>query len=308
MKFGVNILNFGSGTNPKSILARAQTAEAMGFHSALISDHVAITPDVRPRYPEPFYDTFATLSWLAGQTSTIELGTTVCVLPYRHPVQMARLTANIDQFSEGRFTFGVGIGGNKLEFAVLGVPANKRGAISNEYLEIVHALWTEEEVTFHGQFVTIDEVSGVHPYVTDERPHPPVWVGGRSDAAMRRAIRFDAAWHPNRMSQAWLLDSGLPRMRELAAELDRPVPALCPRVPVQIMANPVADADRVFGVGTIDQIHEDFRLLEEVGAEHVLLDWYVASDPTTISDDDRNWRAIRLLTEQVIDVGNERVR
>ncbi|MDA1035862.1 MAG: LLM class flavin-dependent oxidoreductase, partial [Chloroflexi bacterium] len=152
MKFGVNILNFGSGTNPKSLLARAQRAEAQGFHSVLISDHVAITPDVRPRYPEPYYDTFATLSWLAGQTSTIQLGTTVCVLPYRHPVLMARLAANIDQFSDGRFIFGVGVGGNKLEFAVLGVPVEKRGAISNEYLEIIHALWSEEEVTYHGRF------------------------------------------------------------------------------------------------------------------------------------------------------------
>jgi hypothetical protein len=74
------------------------------------------------------------------------------------------------------------------------------------------------------------------------------------------------------------------------------------------MQQPVVDDDRALGVGTIDQIHEDFKLLEDLGAEHVLLDWYVISDSTTISDDDRNWRAIRLLTEQVIDVGNERVR
>ena len=308
MKFGVNILNFGSGTNPKSILARTQTAEAMGFHTALISDHIAITPDVRPRYPEPFYDTFATLSWLAGQTSTIALGTTVCVLPYRHPVHTARLTANIDQFSEGRFIFGVGVGGNKLEFDVLGVDVTKRGAISNEYLEIIHALWTEEEVTYHGRYVTIDDVSGVKPYVDGERTHPPVMVGGRSDAAMRRTIRFDAAWHPNRIPRTWLVDEGLPRMRELAAELDRPMPTLSPRIPVQILDKPVSEEGRVFGVGTIDQIHEDYKLLEELGTENVLLDWYVSSDPTTISDDDRNWRAIKLMTEEVIDVGNERVR
>ena len=97
-------------------------------------------------------------------------------------------------------------------------------------------------------------------------------------------------------------------MRELAAELERPWPALCPRVKVQIMAKPVAEEDRLVGVGNLDQIHEDFKALDELGAEHVLLDWYVASDPTTISDDDRNWRAVKLLTEQVIDVGNGRVR
>lgn len=308
MKFGINILNFGSGTNPMSLLARAQTAESLGFQSVLISDHIAITPDVRPRYSEPYYDTFATLSWIAGQTATIQLGTTVCVLPYRHPVLTARLAANIDQFSGGRFIFGVGIGGNRLEFDVLGMDVTKRGAVSNEYLEIIYALWTEEEVTYHGRFVTIDDVSGIQPHVSGERTHPPVWVGGRSDAAMRRAIRFDAAWHPNGMTQAWLRDSGMPRMSELAAELDRPVPALCPRIRVQIMAKPVADEGRIFGVGTIDQLHEDLKLLDELGAEHVLLDWYVAGDPTTISDDDKNWRAVKLLTEQVIDVGNERVR
>ena len=97
-------------------------------------------------------------------------------------------------------------------------------------------------------------------------------------------------------------------MSELAAELDRPVPALCPRIRMQIMAKPVADESRIFGVGTIDQLHEDLKLLDELGAEHVLLDWYVAGDSTTISDDDKNWRAVKLLTEQVIDVGNERVR
>ncbi|MDA1036452.1 MAG: LLM class F420-dependent oxidoreductase, partial [Chloroflexi bacterium] len=83
---------------------------------------------------------------------------------------------------------------------------------------------------------------------------------------------------------------------------------LCPRVKVQITEKPVAEEDRLVGVGNLDQIHEDFKALDELGAEHVLLDWYVPSDPTTISDDDRNWRAIRLLSEQVIDIGNGRVR
>jgi probable F420-dependent oxidoreductase len=308
VKVGVTVLNFGRGTTPESLLARARITEAMGFHSAFISDHVAITPDVRARYPEPFYDTFATLAWLAGQTERITLGTTVCVLPYRHPVEMARLTANIDQFSRGRFVFGVGVGGNKLEFSVLGVPVERRGAISNEYLEVIHALWTQDELTYHGRFVTLDDVSGVQTYRTEGRPNPPVWVGGRSDAAMRRTVRFDAAWHPNRMTPRWLRDTGLPRLREIADDMGGKMPALCPRIQLEITDKPIEGDDRIFGVGTLEQIHEDFVLLDQLGAEHVILDWYVHGDPQTVPSDEDGWRQLSLLADQVLDLNNEQVR
>src|SRR5687767_9039486 len=101
MKVGVNILNFGPGAAPDKLLAWAQLSESLGYHSVMISDHIAITPSVRPRYSEPFFDTFMTLSWLAGQTKRVALGTTVCVLPYRHSVLTAREVANIDNFSGG---------------------------------------------------------------------------------------------------------------------------------------------------------------------------------------------------------------
>src|SRR4051794_41216821 len=90
MKVGVNILNFGPGAEPDTLLRWAQVSEALGYHSVMISDHVAITPSVATRYPEPYYDTFATLAWLAGQTTKVQLGTTVVVLPYRHAVLTAR--------------------------------------------------------------------------------------------------------------------------------------------------------------------------------------------------------------------------
>ena len=308
MKVGVNILNFGRGTDPQSILSRARIAESMGFHSAMISDHIALTPDVRARYPEPFYDCFTTLSWLAGQTSRIELGTTVCVLPYRHPVEVARLAANIDQFSGGRFIFGVGVGGNGQEFGVLGVPRERRGAITNEYLEIIHALWTEQEVTYHGRFVQLDDVAGIQAHVDGDRLHPPVWVGGRSDAALTRAIRFGADWHPNRMTPGWLRDTGLPRLQELTTQLGGREPALCPRVQIEITEQTVDSDDRILGVGTLEQVREDFALLERLGAEHVLLDWYVHSDPATVQSDEQAWRQLALVAEQVVDLQQQAVR
>src|SRR5437764_9279315 len=110
MKFGVNILNFGPGASPNTLERWARLAEAFGYDFAMISDHVAITPDVAAQYPAPFYDPFVTLAWLAGTTKRIALGTSVIILPYRHPLQTARMSAVVDQLSGGRFIFGVGVG------------------------------------------------------------------------------------------------------------------------------------------------------------------------------------------------------
>src|SRR5215475_6260342 len=156
MRVGVNILNFGPGVGADALGRWARLAEDLGYHSVMISDHVAMTADVRQRYPEPFYDPFTTLAWMAGQTTRVQLGTTVCVLPYRHPILMARLAANIDTLSGGRFIFGVGVGNpnSKLEAEAMGVPFHRRGAIANEYLEAIKILWTQETASFEGKFVS----------------------------------------------------------------------------------------------------------------------------------------------------------
>lgn len=139
MRFGVNILNFGAGTDPTTLSGWARYAEDRGFGFAMISDHVAITPDVAEQYPAPFYDPFITLAWLAGQTERIELGTTVAIVPYRHPLHTARVAANIDRFSGGRLIVGVGVSWPRQEYAALGVPFTQRGAVADEYLEIGRA-------------------------------------------------------------------------------------------------------------------------------------------------------------------------
>lgn len=191
MKFGLNALNFGPGVNPALLHDWAQFAEETGYHFLMISDHVAVRPDVKAQFPAPFYDPFVSLGWLAARTTRIEIGTTVTILPYRHPLQTARLAANLDQLSGGRFIFGVGVGWAKEEFAALGVPFNRRGAITDEYLEVIRASWTNDIGTFDGEFVQFSNVQfGPKPV---RFPGPPVWVGGRSDAALRRAVRFGEA-------------------------------------------------------------------------------------------------------------------
>ena len=272
MKLGVNILNFGPGASPDGLRGWARFAEQAGFAIAMISDHVALTPDVDANYPAPFYDPFATLAWLAGETNHIELGTTVAVLPYRNPLFTARLASNIDQFSGGRFVLGVGVGGYRREYAALGVPFERRGAIADEYLAAIKQLWTSDVASMSGEFVSFDEVrTGPRPV---RRPHPPIWVGGASEVAIRRTVQFADAWHPLYPRLAWLRDTGLPSMRRVAAATGRQMPALCPRIYLQLSSREVNDPERQLGTGSLAQVLGDLDELDRLGAAYVLLDTY----------------------------------
>lgn len=266
MKLGVNILNYGPAAEPADFGAWVGRAEELGFDFAMISDHVALPPEVAAAYPPPFYDPFATLSWLAGRTTSIELGTTVLVLPYRHPLHTARVAANIDRFSGGRLILGVGIGWSAQEFAALGVDFARRAAIADEYLACILEHWDNEQVTMHGTFVDAQDLAtGPAP----ER-RPPVWVGGLEEPALRRAARFGDAWHPYGLD-ADGLRRRLPHLRAAAEEAGRPTPALAPRIALHITDRP-REGDRVPGHGSLDQILADLAALAELGATHVLLD------------------------------------
>jgi probable F420-dependent oxidoreductase len=304
LRVGVNILNFGPGVSPEALLEWAQRSEALGYHSVMISDHVAITPTVRERYPEPYYDPFAALAWLAGHTKRVQLGTTVAVLPYRHPVLTARLAANIDQLSGGRFILGVGVGNAEDEFTVLGQPRSKRGVLANDCLQAVLALWTGDgPVTFHGRLVAFEDVWSIE---TRQQPHPPVWVGGHSEAAFRRAARYGDAWHPILRSLDSVRQSGLAGLRRAAEQEDRPVPAFCPRIKLDLRDQPIA-GERVPGCGSLDQVRADLLALWELGAQHVILDWFTG-DLAATQDHKRGLGMLRLLAEQVLDLTNEAVR
>src|SRR6202047_3511095 len=179
----------------------------------MMSDHTAVPPDVAQEYPAPFYEPFTTLSWLAGVTRRIRLGTTVIVVPYPHPLLIARMAANLNDLSGGRLVLGVGVGGFRQEFAALGVPFRERGRLTDAHLLAIRAAWADAE---------------------DYRSGPvPVGIGGNSDAAMRRAVRLGDAWHPLRFTPGWLTGA-LDRMRTIAAELQRPQPALVPRIALHL--------------------------------------------------------------------------
>jgi probable F420-dependent oxidoreductase len=304
MKVGVNILNFGPGVGPDALLRWAQVSEALGYHSIMISDHVAITPSVRQRYPEPYYDPFTTLAWLAGQTRKLQLGTTVCVLPYRHPILTARLTANIDQLSGSRFIFGVGVGNAQDEFEALGLPFQRRGRLANECLEVIQALWSgEPSVSYDGRLIKFEGVSGSAPL---QRPGPPVWVGGASDSALLRTVRYGQAWHPIIRSLAAVKEQSLPALRQMADKEGRPAPAFCPRIRLDLRDSPAPD-DRPPGAGTLDQVRADLEELAVLGAEHVNLDWFTG-DLEATRDHERGWQMLAVLAHNALDLQKETLR
>ena len=305
MRIGVNLLNFGPGVSPESLAGWTRLAETLGYHFVMISDHVAMTGDVVARYPAPFYDPFVTLGWLAAETRRVELGTTVVILPYRHPLHTARLAANVDRLSGGRFIFGVGVGWARQEFEALGVPFERRGAMSNDYLAAIKTAWTNDPATHTGPFVSFRDVhTGPRPVRT---PHPPIWVGGASDAALRRAVRLGDAWHPIRIRVPWLRDTGLPRLREIADKEGRPRPALCPRIRLHLTESALAEDGRIAGEGSLEQVRADLAALAALGASYVLLDTYT-DDPDATRHHEPAWRMLATLAERVLDLPRETLR
>jgi alkanesulfonate monooxygenase SsuD/methylene tetrahydromethanopterin reductase-like flavin-dependent oxidoreductase (luciferase family) len=276
VRLGVNVPNFGPGTSPDTLARWAQTVEGLGFDLLMVSDHIAVTPDVAEQYPAPFYEPFTTLAWLAGLTRRIRLGTTVLIVPYRHPLLVARMAANLNDLSGGRLVLGVGVGWARQEFDALGVAFAERGRLTDEHLLAIRAAWRDDQDYRGGQI--------------------PIWVGGNSDAALRRAVRLGDAWHPLRFTPGWLT-SAVDRLTTAAADERRPRPALMPRIALQLTAAPVTGEDRLAGHGTIRQITEDLERLHLLGADTVVLDPF-NGDPRETARPQAAWYALAAVADR----------
>lgn len=221
MKFGVPVGNFGSyAPDPRSesgegeypgvqgCLQVAQRAEELGFDSVWVNDHVIIPVQTSSRYPynetgaSPFhwrqhiYDPLVVMAALAARTQRVRLGTSVLVVPYRNPVLLAKMLATIDCLSQGRVVLGIGVGWMEEEFEALGVGAYYpvRGSVTDEWMRICIQLWTEEwPSSFEGRFYRFRDI-GAFPKPV-QRPHIPIWVGGKSEVAIRRVARYGSGYH-----------------------------------------------------------------------------------------------------------------
>jgi probable F420-dependent oxidoreductase len=305
MKIGVNLITFGPGASEDALARWAGFVETVGYHFMMLGDHVTITADVQGRYPAPFYDPFTTLAWLAGLTRRVELGFTVIVVPYRHPLETARMAATLDRISGGRLIFGIGVGWARQEFEVLGLPFEKRGAMTDDYLGALKAAWTQDVASYQGRFVSFKDIyTAPRPL---QQPHPPIWVGGSSEAALRRAVRHGDAWHPIRSRLAFLRDEGMPKLRAIAEKAGRPVPALCPRIRLRLTDSPMPEETRLAGEGTMDQVRRDFAALEKLGVPYLCLDTF-ADDVEGSRNHEQAWRMLSSLAERAFDLDRQTLR
>jgi probable F420-dependent oxidoreductase len=268
----------GPAASSERIRGLALAAERLGLHSVWVPDHVVIPVGAQSRYPyaEPgtrfdvahlqvTYDPLATLPYLAGLTERVRLGVSVLVVPYRNPLVVAKWLASLDQLSGGRLLIGIGVGWLAEEFDVLGQPGfADRGAITDEYLEIWKAVWSEPVAAFAGQHYRFGPVlAGPRPR---QIPHPPIHVGGNSRAALRRVLRVGAGWHLTRLGPEEVA-SRVSALRSALIEARRPPDQILvsARVGLDLRSDAGSSGRAAWVAGDIDTAVRGFRRYEAAG-------------------------------------------
>jgi probable F420-dependent oxidoreductase len=207
MDFGCVFPNRGPMATVSNLSRFAEQAEALGYDTVWFSDHIVIPTEVKSFYPydpsgrmafkpdEPYWDPLTVIGFVAGRTSRVRLGTSVLVLPYRNPIVTAKMLSTLDVLSNGRVTLGAGVGWMAEEFHAIGLDTYaRRGAYSDECIRILRELWTKDNPSFQGEFHQFSNIR------CEPRPLQPggipIWVGGHTPQAIRRAARLGNGWQP----------------------------------------------------------------------------------------------------------------
>jgi probable F420-dependent oxidoreductase len=278
MNFGVWIPNCRHLATPDIIRATAVRAEQQGYDSVWVSDHVVVPHANVVNFGETVFDPLVTLAVVAGATSRVRLGTTVLIVPYRNAVVTAKMISSLDALSGGRVTVGIGAGWVAAESAMLGVPFAERGAMTDEYLRAMQELWTSPAPSFAGKYTAFSGL--VFEPKPAQKPHPPIWVGGHSRAALRRTVELGAAWHPINRPPAELRSGRLELVRLCQARGRSTTPALTLRNDVRVLrpgeTPPTsAHAGRVMA-GEASAVAEQVAELADCGVEHLVLEFLAA--------------------------------
>ena len=192
LRFGIGLRRFDS------VAEDARVAEALGYHFVVTGEHFF--------FYGPIGNGLIQLAAAAGATQSIQLMSTITLVPLYPAPLLAKLVSTLDRVSQGRFHLGVGVGGEfKKEFEALGVPVKERGRRTDEALTVMKKLWTEDDVHFDGRFTQLPGVTLDPKPLTD--PHPPIWISGRSEAAMRRCAEHGNGWLPYMYTPEMVADS-----------------------------------------------------------------------------------------------------
>jgi probable F420-dependent oxidoreductase len=292
MHYGFYLPTRGQTTAPDDVDTLVQHGEAYGFRSVMIADHIVFPTDIHSRYPYTVSGAFpghgdameqlTLMAFVAAKTTTLRLVTSVMILPYRNPVLTAKMLSTIDVLSRGRVTVGVGVGWLREEFEALEAPDfTRRGAVSNEYIRILKTLWTQDPATFSGEFYQFQALHCLpHPV---QKPHPPIWIGGHSPAALRRAARYGDGWHPVGANPAvplrpHELEVALGDLKRLTEAAGRDPEALtisykAPLYDVSLTAERQAALERRPFSGTTAQIVADIATYSRLGVSELIFDF-----------------------------------
>ena len=272
-QFGVTIPNNWGVSDPHEVLRLGPEAEQMGYDSIWVMDHLFNTGYIRERLDDkPYYHPMATLSYMSATTSRVKLGTSVLVLPYHNPVELAKYAATLDQMSDGRVILGVGAGAMTEEFEALGIPMRERGSLTNESIALMRELWTNHSPEYHSRRWDLRDLRFSPKPV---QPQIPLWIGGSSPGALRRTARVGDGWHPTGLSPE---DFAIGRQEVAslaqAAGRDPSTISLSTRVEIEVHGGPssqrAASRARLPGDDPA-AMRAGIEAYREVGAEHIVL-------------------------------------
>jgi len=279
LAFGAHLPHLGRQVDAQTLTHFAQRIEQLGCDSGWVSDHVCWPAEIASKYPYSddgsfapapdmgWLDPIATQLFVAAVTKNLRLGFTVLILPYRQPVATAKQLATLDVLSGGRLTLGVGIGWMAEEAAILGMPWDQRGKRTDEQLALFHALFTEKNPSFDGEFYHIPKV-GFEPKPIQQPV--PVWVGGNSPAAFRRAARFGSGFHAAFQPLATVKEE-FTQVCRYAESLERDPAEITLSLRLYLDPNGAMPADKSIA-GSVTQMQDRIGELAAAGIDHVVLD------------------------------------
>jgi probable F420-dependent oxidoreductase len=278
MKIGMSLPQLGPQASRENLISVALRAEELGYDSLWVLERL-LWP-INPQEPYPaspdgslpdtykiVLDPIETLTFVAAHTERAQLGTSVLVLPYHTPIELARRIATLDVLSNGRAAIGVGVGWSRDEFGAAGTPFERRGARADEFLRALIELWTKDPVGFQGEFYRIPEsMIGPKPV---QKPYPPIYVAGFGPYAFDRAVKYGNGWNPSGVPSFEWLEGMIKQFQETASR------AGCGQMEVVLRAftmvfDDVKSEGRNPMMGTIDQVQEDIGRLRDMGVTHLI--------------------------------------
>jgi probable F420-dependent oxidoreductase len=283
LQFGYHLPIWGPAATREALVSVARRVEALGFDSVWASDHIVIPFEIRSRYPynatgdfplaptTNFLEPLTALALVAGVTERLRLGTTVLVLPHRHPVLAAKMLATLDHLAPGRVILGAGVGWMREEIELLGAPYDQRGAWTDEAIRVMRACWGEERASFRGRFFTLPEV-GMAP--KPARGSIPIWIGGHTSRALRRVAELGDGWHAA-FAAPDVMRKGIAELKAACAKVGRDPAELTLSVRMGLSARRPAT-----------EVLDEIQALRDTGVRHLIVETRVTTldDMTTLLD------------------------